>query len=218
MTVSVLSISARGENEIAVTFEISQGELSDRESFLLSAKAYADLGISLGECDTECYDRVAEAAELYRVVKKGLSLLSFSRCSKKALVRKLVLKGFSKESAARAADELLLEGYIDEYADALREAEIGVSKLWGENRIRASLYEKGYPDEAISAAMYSLEDNGVDFSEICAERLERTADSIPDAPKEKQKLVASLMRYGFSTSQIRDAFREFSDKTKKAES
>lgn len=211
MTVSVLSISARGEDEIAVTFEISQEEMSDRESFLLSAKAYADLGISLGECDTECYDRVAEAAEIYRAVKKGLSLLSFSRCSKKALVRKLISKGFSRERATRAADELLQEGYIDEYADALREAELGVSKLWGENRIRASLYEKGYPEEAISAAMYSLEDNGVDFSEICAQRLERTTVAIPDDPKEKQKLVASLMRYGFSTSQIRDAFREIFD-------
>ena len=211
MTVSVLSISARGEDEIAVTFEISQEEMSDRESFLLSAKAYADLGISLGECDTECYDRVAEAAEIYRAVKKGLSLLSFSRCSKKALVRKLVLKGFSKERATHAADELLQGGYIDEYADALREAELGVSKLWGENRIRASLYEKGYPEEAISAAMYSLEDNGVDFSEICAQRLERTTAAIPDDPKEKQKLVASLMRYGFSISQIRDAFREIFD-------
>ena len=211
MTVSVLSISARGADEIAVTFGISQGEMSDRESFLLSAKAYADLGISLGECDTECYDRVAEAAEIYRAVKKGLSLLSFSRCSKKALVRKLVSKGFLKERATHAADELLQGGYIDEYADALREAELGVSKLWGENRIRASLYEKGYPEEAISAAMYSLEDNGVDFSEICAQRLERTTAAIPDDPKEKQKLVASLMRYGFSTSQIRDAFREIFD-------
>ena len=64
------------------------------------------------------------------------------------------------------------------------------------------------PDEAVNAAMYSLEDNGVDFAEICVERLERTTDAIPNDPKEKQKLIASLVRYGFSTSQIRDAIKE----------
>ena len=175
---------------------------------MLSAKAFADLGISVGECDREEYDRISEAAEIYRTLKKGLSLLSFSRCSKKALVRKLVSKGFSKERAIDASDELVREGYIDECADALREAEICISKLWGENRIRATLYEKGYPDEAVNAAMYSLEDNGVDFVEICVERLERTTDAIPNDPKEKQKLIASLVRYGFSTSQIRDAIKE----------
>jgi SOS response regulatory protein OraA/RecX len=207
MKISVLSVTARGEDEIYVTLEIREGDQWQKESFLLSAKAFADLGISVGECDREEYDRISRAAEIYRALKKGLTLLSYSRCSKKALVRKLISKGFSREYAIGASDELVREGYIDEHADALREAEICVSKLWGENRIRATLYEKGYPDDAISAAMYSLEDSGVDFSEICAARLERFVDEIPSDPKEKQKLVASLIRYGFSSSQIRDAIR-----------
>ena len=207
MTVPVLSVTVRGENEIAVTFEISEGEFSQKETFLLSVRRFADLGISVGECDRDCYDRVAESSEIHGAVKKGLSLLSFSRCSKKALVRKLFLKGFSKERALRAVEELEQDGYIDERADALREAEIGVGKLWGEARIRQKLYEKGYSDEAVSAALYSLEDSGVDFSEVCAERLRRTVDGIPKDPKERQRLVASLVRYGFSTSQIREAFR-----------
>lgn len=209
MTVSVLSVSARGEDEIAVTFEICEGELSQRESFLLSARAFADLRISVGECDRECFDRVSESAELYRAIKKGLSLLSFGRCSRKALVRKLILKGFSKEKAIDATEELSRQGYIDEYADAQREAERSVDKLWGESRIRVHLYEKGYSEEAITAALYSIEDSGVDFSELCAERLRRTVDSVPTEPKERQRLIASLVRYGFSSSQIRDAFRIF---------
>lgn len=212
MNVSVLSFTARGEGEIAVTFEIRDGELSQKETFLLSARLFADMRITAGECSRECFDRVAEAAEIYRATKKGLSLLSFSRCSRKALVRKLVVKGFSKECALDAVDELARQGYIDENADALREAEICVAKLWGESRIRQKLYEKGYSDEAVSMALYALEDNGVDFSEVCAERLRKMVEVIPSEPKGKQKLIASLIRYGFSNSQIRDAIRAFSEK------
>lgn len=209
MTISVLSVSARGENEIAVTIEIKEGDHSQKECFLLSVKAFTDLGISVGECDRTEYDRISEAADIYRTVKKGLSLLSFSRCSKKALTRKLISKGFSRELAMGASDELAREGYIDECADSLREAEICVSKLWGESRIRQKLYEKGYSDNAISEALYFLEDSGVDFSEICAQRLQKTIDKIPSDPKDKQKLVASLVRYGFSISQIKDAIKRF---------
>jgi SOS response regulatory protein OraA/RecX len=211
MTVSVLSVSARGEEEIAVTFEIREGELSQKETFLLSPVPFADLKISVGECDREGYDRVSEAAEIYRAVKKGLSLLSFNRCSRKALIRKLTLKGFSRDTASAAVDELSRQGYIDEISDARREAERAVDKLWGESRIRLHLREKGYSDEAINAALYALEDEGVDFSAVCAERLRKTVDAIPTELKEKQKLVASLIRYGFSNSQIRDAIRSFSE-------
>ena len=209
MTVEVLSVSARGENEIAVTFEIKEGEHSQKECFLLSVKDFADLRITVGECQRECYDSVSEAAEIYRAVKKGLSLLSFGRSSKKALLQKLMIKGFSREAAVCAVDSLMSEGYIDEDADAMRECEICVSKLWGESRIRQKLYEKGYSDNAIRAALYSLEDSGVDFSEICAQRLRKTVDELPTDPKDKQKLVASLVRYGFSTSQIKDSIKKF---------
>lgn len=209
MVVSVLSISARGDDEVAVTLEIKEGELSQRETFLVSPRILADLRIKVGECDRESFDRVAEASEIYRAVKKGLSLLSFGRCSKRTLVRKLALKGFSKERAVEAVEELSRLGYIDEYSDAQREAERCVEKLWGEARIRHQLYEKGYTDDAVNAALYALEDNGVDFFELCAERLGRTVDSIPADPKDRQKLVATLIRYGFSNSQIREAVRNF---------
>ena len=209
MFVSVLSISARGDEEIAVTFEIKEGDLSQKETFLISARIFADLRITTGECGKECFDHVSEASEIYRATKKALSLLSFSRCSKKALVRKLVLKGFSKERAAYAVEELTRQGYIDENSDAWREAERAVEKLWGEGRIRNHLYQKGYSEEAVNSALYALEDEGIDFSDVCAERLRRTVDFVPDDPKERQKLIASLIRYGFSNAQIRDAIRNF---------
>ena len=93
MTVSLLSISARSDTEIAVTFEIRDGEHSQRECFILPTAAVADLGLRVGECDRGHFDAVCRVSELYRARKKGLSILSYGTCSEKSLFRKLVTKG-----------------------------------------------------------------------------------------------------------------------------
>ena len=211
MTVSVLSISARGDSEIAVTFEIRDGELVQRECFLLSACVFADLHLTVGECDREAFDAASDAAELYRATKKGLSLLGYGASSQKALCRKLVMKGFSKEIAQKAAKDISKNGFINESTDAAREAERCAAKLWGKKRIIAHLRSKGYSEENVREAVYSLEDSGIDFAEVCAERLKKAVDSLPSDPKEMQKLIASLMRYGFSGSEIKEAIKAFSN-------
>lgn len=209
MTVAILSVSARTDEEIAVTFEIRDGEHSQRECFILSATLFADMGLSVGECDRECFDAVCEAALLYRAKKRGLNILGYGTSSEKGLVRKLTAKGFSKATAEAAVSQLSAEGYINADGDALREAEKCISKLWGKKRIAATLYQKGYSDSSVKRAIFALEDGGVDFSELCAERLRRTVDELPRDPMEKQKLIASLIRYGFSSDDIREAVRRF---------
>ncbi len=209
MTVAILSVSARNEDEIAVTFEIKDGEHTQRESFIISATLFADMHLSVGECDRERFDAVCEAAELYRAKKRGLNILGYGASSEKGLAHKLMSKGFSKATAERAVAELSAEGYINADADACREAEKGLAKLWGKKRIAATLYQKGYSDSSVKRAIFALEDGGVDFSELCAERLRRTVDELPRDPKEKQKLIASLIRYGFSSDEIREAVRSF---------
>lgn len=211
MTVSVLSVSARGDSEIAVTIEIREGERTQRECFLLSTRMFADLRVTVGECDRETFEAVSDASELYRATKKGLSLLGYGACSEKMLRRKLVSKGISKDIAAAAVRELSAEGYIDERSDAEREAERCVDKLWGRKRISAHLYEKGYSAEAVRAAIYALEDRGTDFSQVCADRLRKSVDTLPDDPKSMQKLIASLMRYGFSGNEIKEAVTLFTE-------
>ena len=207
MTVSVVSVSARGKDEVSVSFEIRQGEAVQRESFLIGAAALADMYIAVGECSRETFDAVSLAAEQYAALKAGLSMLSYGAYSKKALCRKLTQRGFSRQIAAETADTLSALGYIDETADAFREAQRAVAKLWGKRRIYAHLLEKGYSEEAIHSAICSLEDEGVDFSELCADRLRQMGRDISRDPKEKQRLIASLMRYGFSMSEIKTAVK-----------
>ena len=210
MRISIVSLSLRGSDDISVGFEMSNGENIRRESFIVSAKTVADLGLCVGECDEELFDAVEDASRLYYAVKKGASALAYGSCSIRCLCRKLRAKGVSAEMAQRAANELLLQGYLDPCEDAKREAERCVSKLWGEKRIRAALAQKGYEKAHIDRALLALEDDGTDFSELCLERLRNTVSEIPTDRKDRDKLIAGIQRYGFSMSEIRYAFERIS--------
>lgn len=204
MTVHLLSLADRGNEEISVSFELRSGGYLQKERFLLSTAQVADLRLRVGECDRVCYDNVEYAARLYAAQKRALQILSYGSCSEKMLCRKLVMKGVDREIAEDAVAELCERGLLDSSASAVREVEKGIAKLWGRRRIAAALYEKGYSDRTVKEAMLTLRQ--VDEVELCVRRIEKQAGGIPTDPTERRKLIASLERYGFSSSQIREAF------------
>ncbi len=205
MTVSILSLSARGEGELAVTFELCEGEYTQKETFLIPATMMIELRLTRGECSRQCYDAVSHEAQIYHAVKRGLYLLGYSSCSERALCRKLVTKGVARDVAQEAVQRLSRDGYLNEFADAEREAERCVSKEWGKRRIADALQTKGFSREAIRNALEHLEDVGVDYVELCVERMRKRCDEIPSDSVGRQRLVAAMMRYGFSASEIREA-------------
>ena len=208
MTVTLISLADRGGEEISVVFELRSGEHRQKESFLLSTVQVADLRLCVGECDRNCYDNVEYAAQLYLAEKRALQILSYGSCSEKMLCRKLVMKGIPREFAEEAVAALCGRGLLDSTASARREVEKGIAKLWGRKRIVASLYEKGYSDRTIKEAMSMLSE--IDEVEVCVRRIEKQAGEIPADLNERRKLIASLERYGFSSSQIREAFLKLS--------
>ena len=212
MTVEIVSLSAMGEDGIAVFFGIYDGEHCQKERFIVGADAVARLRLRLGACSREIYDRVSEEADKYSALKRGLQILAYGSCSEKTLIQKLKMKGVSTEIAKGVACELVRRGYMDPHADATREAQRCLSKLYGKKRIICELYKKGYSDKDVRGAVYSLEDAEVDFAEICVKRLERTVDIIPTDPVERRKLISSLYRYGFSSEDIKEAFKSFASK------
>ncbi|MBO5938717.1 MAG: RecX family transcriptional regulator [Clostridia bacterium] len=204
MTVSVLSLAERGAEEISVTFALQSGEHIQKESFLLSVAQVADLRLHVGGCDRACYESVEYAARLHRAQKCALQILSYGDCSEKMLCRKLVMKGISREVAEDAVAELCLGGWLNPAESARREVERCVAKLWGRRRIAAALYEKGYSDATTKEAMRALSE--VDEVELCVRRIEKRTGGIPTDPADRRKLIASLERYGFLSSQIKEAF------------
>ena len=167
MTVEILSIAVRGEWDVAVTFLVQSSEHSQKETFVIPTSMVADLCLRVGPAGTDCYDAVSAAAERSVALKRGMYLLGYGSCSECALVRKLMDKGIAKETAVWAAGELAARGYLNEEADALREAEKCLIKLWGQRRIVTTLMTKGFSQKAIKRAMYELEDREVDFSALC---------------------------------------------------
>ena len=208
MRIAITSLSARGESGIAVTLEIFSEGHSQKETFLLDGRSVADLGLKVGECSRETFDEIEHASSVCAAKKKALFLLGYGASSPKNLARKLVMKGISKEIATDAVKELLADGFLDPREDARREAEKCVSKHLGSKRIMATLYEKGYTERDIKYALDSLGADGVDYAEICIERIKRSYAVIPDTPDEKRKLVSKLERYGFTLTEIKEAFNK----------
>ena len=213
MTVTILSLAARGEDEIAVTFALREGEHQQTEAFTVSAADVADLRLCRGDSDRETFDAVGHLAELRRARKQGLYLLGYGACSRRMLCEKLRRKGFPKEIAEEAVALLCRDGYLNPAADALREAQRGVAKLWGKRRIAAALFSKGYDEAEIQDALFSLEDEGVDYAELCAERIRQTMPDLSADPAMKRKQIASLERCGFTHSEIREAFKQVSEES-----
>ncbi len=212
MTVLLVSLSARGGGEeIAVTFEIRSGEHTQRETLVIGGADVADLGLVKGEVSPACYDAVLDASARHTLRKRALNMLSYGRCSRRRLVQKLCAKGAERDLAQKVAARLAEEGYLDEGADALREAERNFEKLWGERRIAADLRAKGYGDVAIKEALASLRENGADYEDACARRIRQAFGELPRDPKEKQKAIASLTRAGFSFSEICEGAKRAKD-------
>ncbi len=205
MTVSIVSLRAHGaSDEVAVLFEIRDGEACQRETLVLSASAVADLRLSKGEVSSDCFDAVLTVSRRYAARKRALYILNYGRCSELRLAQKLRAKGVDAAIAKDVAKELAEEGYLNERSDALREAERDAAKLWGERRIVADLRAKGYEAQAIRDALDSLREE-LDFCALCATRIERCFGEISEDARERQKQIASLERAGFSFAQIRDA-------------
>ena len=207
MVISITSFSVHGTDEIAVSVDISNGEHTQKEQLIISSTQYADFALKHGEIDEQAYDTILFASQIHTAIKQGLSILSYGICSENALIRKLISRGNSREIAEIATEELKQNGYIDQDEDAAREAERGAVKLWGKLRITASLREKGYSDDSIRYALTYLRASGVDYIENCATLIRRRWGEIPSDPAERRKMVAAVMRYGYTSDEIRAACR-----------
>ena len=205
MQIEICSLSAAGEDEIAVSIEMRAADRSEKRRLVIPSEIYIELGLAKGECSRELYDALEREAEIYTAYRRGLAILGYGACSKRMLISKLISKGLDRSIAGIAVEKIESRGYIAEDASARREAERCAAKLWGESRIRAHLNSKGYGKDAVDDAMFSLEDAGVDFEENCVRLVESKCKCIPTDKLAMQKLIASISRYGYSLSEVKNA-------------
>lgn len=208
MTILIKHITAIGSGDIiALDIEISNGDNSERTVLRILSSQYANLKPEKGEITTDFYEILESASKICEAYIRGLNILSFGANTAHTLKLKLRRRGVNESDAAEAVEMLRIRGFINEDQDMMREIERCLRKLWGSRRIIAHLHSKGYDDEALSSADDALSE--IDFGEMCLELLEKKCEEIPSDPKERQKLVASLARYGYSMGEIKYALSEF---------
>ena len=169
---------------------------------------YAALRPKKGVIDEESYLRLEEAANFSEAVRLGIRFLSFGANTRQGLEGKLCRKGVARETAAEASAYLSEHGYIDEEKDAVREAERNVKKLRGRNRIRAVLFQKGYSPEAVESAERYLDE--VDFTQLCKALIQKRYEGALSDASSRKRVVATLMRNGYTMREIRTAMNEYS--------
>ena len=210
MNISVYRILAVGNGEEAeISMELSNGKQSQHIKGTVSAAMFAELGLPLNlkvplSIERERCEEILRCMKLHSAIKKGLYLLGYARNTARALSKKLKAKGYPDEIAEEAVTYLKEKGYIRESDDAFLFAEnLARHKSYGKNRIKREMFAKGFPEDVIRDTLQMTE---IDFSEICARRIRSMGGiGIFDNTEEKNKAVSSLLRYGFSYSEIREA-------------
>lgn len=205
MKIQIVHAAARQSSGVAVRVRISDGDLRESRSLVLSEGEWARLGFKSGdELNESEYDELERSAEYCEAVRRGIDLLSYGANSRSALVTKLRRRGYDRELSERVAAELYRGGLINENADAEGIVRSCLSRGYGKKRIIMKLRERGYENCVISEVLESFED--VDFAANCAALIrKKCGGELPRERGELDKLIAAMVRYGYSYGEIKEA-------------
>jgi len=203
--VSLLSVLPQEEGKLfSLQIELSNGQHTEKKSLLLLAEDYEKIGAQVGTLNDEIYNEIERADSVCRAVLQGERFLSFAPNTAKALVSKLMRKGYSKDTSQVAVNWLVKNKILMENADMEGAIFVCLQKKWGKKRIVSHLYEKGYSQENIATIDDYLQE--VDFAENCKQLILQKAKELPKDQKEKEKLTAFLLRSGYTFSEIKEAY------------
>ena len=196
--------AAEGGARLLVELEVAEGEECTRETLSLLAARLERLP-AVGEISPETVLELRREDRICAALGAGLRMLGSNGCSARHLIQKLRMRGYDPEVAGEATAILSQKGYLREEEGALREAEKGIAKLWGDRRILADLSAKGYTGSALKYAAARLRTE--DGASRCAALIAKRRIRISADEAELRRLFASLTRYGYTSEEIRAALR-----------
>ena len=160
------------------------------------------------EVDTETLEKIKFESDYVRAKSRALWYLDRMDYSEKALYNKLVEKGFSKKACSQVLAKFVELGLVDDrrYAERLCEKliESGHSK-------RAALQKmllKGVPYDLAKEFLSDAETDEVANILLLVEK--KYASKLSD-PENYQKVYASLVRRGFSYSDVKTALKKYTE-------
>ena len=206
----VIGVGAReGAGELTVRVELRGDGGSEEKALLLPFELMDLIKIDRKNIPFEINEEMLDALVLYdataHALHRAYGIISYGACSYSKLYRKLREKGVENDAAELAMNIVKDKGYIDENGLAERVCELALKKYWGRSRILRKLREDGYCEEAIEYAVEYLDE--VNFAEQCAALIEKRYKKVPADRYEMQKMFASISRYGYSGSEIKEAVK-----------
>jgi len=202
--IRIVSCVARDE-KVNIEVLVSNPSGSEKCSFLLMREHYEELNISVGEISLEILPELEYFADVAKAYSSACSSFAYAPSSLLALRKKLLQKGFSSDICDNALECVRSRGFIDESEIARRRAQIMVEKRWGRSRIISKLREEGFLESGLEGAIEYL--SSVDFSDICAELILKKFGGVPADKSERDKMLQSLSRMGYSVSDIKLAIK-----------
>ena len=154
--------AVRGGTEILLTVTVNA--LSPRtHTYRLPATLYVEAGSPQeGDAlDDDTFALLTSEEDARLAYARAVKILSAGDNTRRALTRKLVERGFSRECAERAVARLVEEGYIREEELLLRQLGIYAKRLWGPKKFFPNLIEKGFSRDDIAAALLRARNEGV---------------------------------------------------------
>ena len=208
---STYSIKSVSESPAGISVSILLGTADNYETteYLISREFWQwgrlQNGSDITEEDFLGMDR---SAALSRAIARMKGILSYSGVSRRMLIQRLKGYDFSEEICTTAADYAVEHGMVREDVQVEHAVDTYLRrKYWGRRRIAAELSAKGYPREVIESALADIPEE--DFMHALHVILERKYGEIPADPQEKQKMILSLLRMGYSGNEIKDALASF---------
>lgn len=151
----------------------------------------------------EQWNELVTAINYKKAVNKCYDLLSRRDHSVKELRDKL-LRTVDEASADKAIDKMMELGYLDDerYADILLNHLVNEKRM-SKSFIKQEMYKRGLSADIIAR---TLDDAEIDNSSSCAELILTKYKNKLNIEGGKEKVIASLMRKGFSYYDIKSAF------------
>lgn len=136
-----------------------------------------------------------------KTLKTALNIVAYSPCTVRTLCDKLQRRGYDKNSIKSAVEYVYKNGYINEKELLFRTVALRAKQGYGKRRILMYLKQKSFLPEIIDD---NFDDAcaEVDFVAYCRARIRQMRTTSPD------KILASLGRYGYEYSVIKQALRE----------
>ena len=178
---------------VYLTFSFEDG--SEERLCLLSDK-YGELALGRKFFSKEEYDEILYFSQYSRAVLFGYRSLACSPSTKKGMLIKIVMKGFSPEIADEAVKFLAENKYIDERKQIVSDTGACLSKKYGPLKIKQKLLSKGYPSRMVDKMMLSLEKR--DFTKPCRELAINKGIGNPYDVKHRASMYSYLSRCGYT--------------------